>query len=49
MTTGYQIKDQTALYYLTFQIVDWIDVFTRRSYASLNFDERELFAAPIIG
>jgi hypothetical protein len=29
MSTGYQIKDQQALHYLTMQIVDWIDVFTR--------------------
>jgi FMN phosphatase YigB (HAD superfamily) len=25
MSTGYQIKDQEGLYYLTFQVVDWID------------------------
>ncbi len=28
MSTGYQINDQEGLYYLTFQVVDWIDVFT---------------------
>lgn len=27
MPTGYQIKDQEAAYYLTFQIVFWIDIF----------------------
>jgi hypothetical protein len=32
MSTGYQINDQEGLYYLTFQIVDWIDVFTRQIY-----------------
>ncbi|MBN1144777.1 MAG: transposase, partial [Bacteroidales bacterium] len=30
MSTGYQINDQEGLYYLTFQIVDWIDIFTRQ-------------------
>jgi len=32
MPTGYQIKDQTKAYYLTFQVVYWIDVFTRKNY-----------------
>jgi hypothetical protein len=32
MSTGYQIKDQEGLYYLTFQVVDWIDVFSRQAY-----------------
>ncbi len=32
MSTGYQIKDQEGIYYLTFQIVDWIDIFTRQIY-----------------
>jgi len=30
MSTGYQINDQEGLYYLTFQVVDWIDVSIRR-------------------
>lgn len=38
MSTGYQIKDQTALYYLTLQIVDWIDVFTRQIYRDIVID-----------
>lgn len=29
MSTGYQIKDQGELYYLTFQVVDWVDLSTR--------------------
>ena len=32
MSTGYQIRDQSALHYLTIQVVDWIDVFTRQAY-----------------
>lgn len=35
MTTGYQIKDQEGLYYLTFQVVDWIDIFSRQVYRDI--------------
>ena len=32
MSTGYQIKEQGELYYLTFQVVHWVDLFTRPVY-----------------
>jgi len=35
MSTGYQIKEQNGLYYLTFQIVDWVDIFTRPVYRDI--------------
>ena len=35
MSTGYQITDQEGLYYLTFQVVDWIDIFTRQVYRDI--------------
>ncbi len=38
MSTGYQIKDQEALYFLTLQIVDWIDIFTRQVYRDIIID-----------
>jgi len=38
MSTGYQIKDQEGLYYLTFQIVDWVDIFTRQVYRDIVID-----------
>jgi len=38
MSTGYQIRDQAALYYLTIQVVDWIDVFTRLAYRDIILD-----------
>ena len=38
MSTGYQINDQSGLYYLTFQIVDWIDVFSRPNYRQIVMD-----------
>jgi REP element-mobilizing transposase RayT len=38
MSTGYQIKDQSALYYLTIQVINWIDVFTRQVYRDIVID-----------
>ena len=35
MSTGYKILDQNALFYLTFQIVDWVDIFTRKIYKDI--------------
>ena len=35
MSTGYQITDQEALYYLTLQIVNWVDIFTRKAYKDI--------------
>jgi REP element-mobilizing transposase RayT len=35
MTTGYKIEDQSALYYLTLQVVDWIDIFSRQRYRDI--------------
>jgi REP element-mobilizing transposase RayT len=35
MSQGYQIYNQHALYYLTFQIVKWVDVFTRVEYKDI--------------
>jgi REP element-mobilizing transposase RayT len=38
MPTGYQIKDQSLPHYLTFQVVYWIDIFTRKSYRDIIVD-----------
>jgi REP element-mobilizing transposase RayT len=35
---NYFIKDQNSVYYLTFTIVDWIDVFTRNEYKIVIVD-----------
>jgi REP element-mobilizing transposase RayT len=57
MSTGYQINDQEGLYYLTFQIVDWIDIFTRQVYRdiviesfrySIQYKDFSLFAFVIM-
>jgi putative transposase len=28
----YKISDQNAVYFMTFTVIDWIDVFTRKDY-----------------
>ena len=35
---NYFIKDQNSVYYLTFTIVDWVDVFTRNEYKVVIVD-----------
>jgi len=37
-TTSYRIKDENTLYYLTFSTVEWLDVFTRKSYKDVIVD-----------
>jgi len=37
-TTSYRIKDENALYFLTFGTVNWIDVFTRKRYRDILVD-----------
>lgn len=32
---GYKIRDQYAVHFITFTVVEWIDVFTRRPYADI--------------
>ncbi len=38
MSTSYQIGDQEEIHYLTFQIVNWIDLFTRTVYREIFMD-----------
>jgi len=38
MTTGYQIKKQDEMYFLTMTVVNWIDVFSRRRYRDMVID-----------
>jgi REP element-mobilizing transposase RayT len=38
MSTGYKISDQSKTYFLTFQIVGWIDLFTRKIYRDIVID-----------
>jgi len=32
---GYKIRDQYAVHFITFAFVEWIDVFTRRTYSDI--------------
>lgn len=46
MVFAYTIKDQKGIYFVTFTVHQWVDVFTRRNYAdiavnSLQFCQRE--------
>lgn len=41
MSTGYQIYDKAGSYFLTFQVVDWVDVFTRKIYRDFVLDSFE--------
>ncbi len=38
MPDGYQIKDQQAVHFLTFQVVGWVDIFTRKIYRDIIID-----------
>ncbi|MFW6226611.1 MAG: REP-associated tyrosine transposase [Bacteroidota bacterium] len=38
MSTGYQIQDQNAPYFFTFQVVYWIDIFTRKECRDIVID-----------
>ena len=35
MGEAYHIKDPFATYFLTFQVVNWIDIFTRKTYRDI--------------
>ena len=35
---GYQIKDQQAIHFITFAVVQWVDVFSRKEYADIVID-----------
>lgn len=35
MSGGYHISDQETPHFLTFQVVNWVDVFTRQTYRDI--------------
>jgi hypothetical protein len=35
MSTGYQIKEQDKLYFITLQVVEWVDIFSRQLYRDI--------------
>jgi REP element-mobilizing transposase RayT len=38
LSPGYKIRDQYAPYFLTFQVLYWIDIFSRRTYRDIFID-----------
>jgi REP element-mobilizing transposase RayT len=38
LSPGYKIADSEGLYYLTFQIVGWLDIFTRKIYRDIAIE-----------
>jgi REP element-mobilizing transposase RayT len=38
MSTGYKISESEGLYFLTFQIVGWVDLFSRKIYRDIVID-----------
>lgn len=38
MSTGYKISEPNGLYFLTFQIVGWVDLFTRQVYKDIAIE-----------
>ena len=32
---GYKIRDQYAVHFITFAVIEWVDVFTRKAYADI--------------
>jgi REP element-mobilizing transposase RayT len=41
MSTGYKIAADESLYYLTLQIVGWVDIFTRKHYRDIVVESLE--------
>jgi putative transposase len=35
---GYKIRDQQAIHFITFAVVEWVDVFTRKAYRDFLID-----------
>jgi len=35
---GYKIRDQQAIHFITFTVVEWVDVFTRKAYRDILID-----------
>ena len=38
MSTGYKLSEKDGCYYLTFQVVGWVDIFTRKVYRDIVID-----------
>ena len=36
--SGYKIRNQQAVHFITFAVVEWVDVFTRKDYRDIVLD-----------
>ena len=36
--SAYKFNDDRGLYFVTFTVIEWIDVFTRKDYVSITLD-----------
>jgi putative transposase len=45
MSTKCKFDDQKKLYYITFAVVGWIDLFTRNEYKQILLDSRYIAAS----
>ncbi|MBN8861882.1 MAG: transposase, partial [Sphingobacteriales bacterium] len=36
--SGYRIRNQAAIHFVTFSVVEWVDVFTRKMYRDIVLD-----------
>ncbi len=41
MSTGYKIDNQAGTYYLTLQVIDWVDIFSRKIYRDILIDSMD--------
>ena len=40
---GYNIRNQEAVHFITFAVVNWVDVFTRQCYRDIVLDSIRYF------
>ena len=45
MSYSYQIQDQSAPHFLTFQVIDWVDIFSRQIYKDIVIDSMKFCRA----
>lgn len=43
-TEGYKIRDQNGIYFLTFSIVGWIDLFSRQIYKDIFIENLQFYS-----
>lgn len=41
MHSGYRIRNQESIHFITFAVVEWVDVFTRKEYAEIIVESLE--------